>query len=546
MKKLKLLPIWITAFLLAFSALTCTAQINSTVKALESLNADSVTIRNYLRADSMANRETGWVYFNVQSNKWRLGWWSTGQAIRWQDIGSSNSTGTGNVSGNLTSPRIPRATALHTLADDPNHVWDTSQDREINSNDAGTQNTYTFGGQTTWDEPSTQDVVTVSVGNGGNPSIAVTETTATNTLTLDNNGLTVIKPTAFTIQNSNSLVMQTTTAASDITITSNNGAGSLVTVQSGENIDVTAVQNLGLNGSNINNIASQGFNVTANIANQFATTDFDIASGTTFVRTIAPRIYEVSTDSVALAAGHAGVASEIDVTFNKIRMYGPHIGMYSTSEDIVIQGDDSVHIESPNLIRVITPGILWQTFGANINTMGVGGSFTVDGGTTGVSIGESANVTVETTTGNIGLSTGNGGTGTGGINISTGAGGTISIQTNALGDITIRSNGATGISMISDTGKTQIQNGVISGPALFGPTGNATLNFGSTLSLGETTLTTTISGQSNGDGCQVTAPINVGVYTCNVASGTVNVVFHNTTAGTVDPASGSYKIVLVK
>lgn len=81
--------------LLVISISTCEAQINSTFKGAESLNADSVTIRNYLKADSMANRETGWLFFNVQATpgKWRLGSWSTGQAIRWQDIGSSSSSG---------------------------------------------------------------------------------------------------------------------------------------------------------------------------------------------------------------------------------------------------------------------------------------------------------------------------------------------------------------------------------------------------------------------------------------------------------------------
>lgn len=66
---------------------TCQGQINSTFKAAQSLRADSVQVRNYLIADSMANRETGWIYYNNQADKWRIGWYSLPDSvIHWEDL----------------------------------------------------------------------------------------------------------------------------------------------------------------------------------------------------------------------------------------------------------------------------------------------------------------------------------------------------------------------------------------------------------------------------------------------------------------------------
>lgn len=82
----------------------CYGQINSAFKGAESLNADSTTMRNYLKADSMAGREAGWIYFNNQANpgKWRVGTWSTGQTPTWRDLINTTATGVLTLSNGLT------------------------------------------------------------------------------------------------------------------------------------------------------------------------------------------------------------------------------------------------------------------------------------------------------------------------------------------------------------------------------------------------------------------------------------------------------------
>lgn len=79
MKKL----LFILGLFIAFAA---SGQNNYTAKAYQSLNADSTTVRGYLTSDSTAGRFTGWIYYNKQSKKWRVGWIDADTLIQWQDL----------------------------------------------------------------------------------------------------------------------------------------------------------------------------------------------------------------------------------------------------------------------------------------------------------------------------------------------------------------------------------------------------------------------------------------------------------------------------
>lgn len=65
------------------------AQNNITVKAMQSWNADSTKVRDLAELDSAMGRKTGWLYYNNQSEKWRVGQVvpsDTVNTIRWNDL----------------------------------------------------------------------------------------------------------------------------------------------------------------------------------------------------------------------------------------------------------------------------------------------------------------------------------------------------------------------------------------------------------------------------------------------------------------------------
>jgi hypothetical protein len=84
-----------------------------------------------------------------------------------------------------------------------------------------------------------------------------------------------------------------------------------------------------------------------------------------------------------------------------------------------------------------------------------------------------------------------------------------------------------------------------------GLTGSATLNFPSTLTLLSADLTITVTGAADGDVVSLGVPnaaVNANTsYSAWVSSAnTVTVRFNNYSAGTVDPASGSFKVFVTK
>jgi len=80
--------------------------------------------------------------------------------------------------------------------------------------------------------------------------------------------------------------------------------------------------------------------------------------------------------------------------------------------------------------------------------------------------------------------------------------------------------------------------------------GSATLDFGSTAANGESDLTITVTGAADGDVVSLGVPnasATTGVFFAWVsATNTVTVRFHNTSGGSTDPASGTFKVTVTK
>lgn len=78
----------------------------------------------------------------------------------------------------------------------------------------------------------------------------------------------------------------------------------------------------------------------------------------------------------------------------------------------------------------------------------------------------------------------------------------------------------------------------------------ATLDFGSTLTATSTDLTVTVTGAAVNDFAQVAPPAAPDANTCFTAwvsaADTVTVRFNNYSGGTVDPASGTYGVLVIK
>jgi len=84
-----------------------------------------------------------------------------------------------------------------------------------------------------------------------------------------------------------------------------------------------------------------------------------------------------------------------------------------------------------------------------------------------------------------------------------------------------------------------------------GLTGSATLDFPSTTTLLSADLTITVTGASDGDVVSLGVPnAAVNTNTCYTAwvsaANTVTVRFNNYSSGTVDPASGTFKVFVTK
>jgi len=84
----------------------------------------------------------------------------------------------------------------------------------------------------------------------------------------------------------------------------------------------------------------------------------------------------------------------------------------------------------------------------------------------------------------------------------------------------------------------------------FGIKGSATLDFGSTAANSETDLTITVTGAADGDVVSLGVPnasATTGTFFAWVsAANTVTVRFHNGSGGSVDPASGTFKVTVTK
>lgn len=517
--------------LLTLGVNKCAGQINSAFKAAESLNADSTTIRNYLKADSMANRETGWLYFNNQSNKWRLGWWSTGQPIQWQNIGAGN--GAGNVTGTFSSGQVPFATGAHSLTSNSTLLWDNTTKTFGIWNAGLTQNTLFSPGFISSSGIGLQlsaalntDITAIATGTG-----QFNATTSGNTMSLfSTGGLGGVVSNRWNVVGAagNQWTIDANSVNGTIGFNSVGDTGtSQLSVDNNLSINSTSAgKTLGVQFSSDINVNSTLGNITLTTPGFFIagsggeTVNFNSITGT-------ETITSANTASLVLH----DTPSTNDLTISQ----SATTALINSPVNTTIQtSGDSITLNFP------VPGSYWTFYEGAMGNVSAGTSI-------------SASNVLTVTAGNSGGTDdleliSNGGDvrvgANGGLFVATAAAGTAQIS---IGSGISTYTGDTGIALHTSTGTVTIQNGVV-GPfsAYYGPAANKILDFGSTGTLGETTLTTTITGQSNGDGCHVTAPSTVGVFTCLVSGGNISVTFHNTTSGTVDPVSGTYKIQLIK
>jgi len=555
-------------------------QLNSVFKAAESVNADSVTVRSLLRTDSIAGRETGYLYFNNQSNKWRVGWWSTGQPIQWKDLvpaGTStvtasngltktgndikwggpltqntsitgphdidiniggtilsqatdtefitsndfaiaaggvfrinNLTGTGtrmltvtsggvvgaqtipsgNLSGTLTTPRIPYATGSTTLSDVANMIWDTSTDRQLISNDAGTQTTSTFGGQVTLSEPSANDDVTLSIGNGGDPSIAIKKNSSTTTEVLDGDINFIGYASGTNSINSAGNILINSTGGKDVKLSST-ATGGTTTLEANSNI-LSSSANLDIFADLFRFDGNSGNQVALNTGGTIA--NINLNSGTGGVNSI------TSSDALLISTA----------TFNN---------------DLTINtGTGSINVLSEQY-TITTNDV--QTYTAG----GAGLQF--------IASDVAGNIFFDASSG-------------GGITLTANNGIGIT-SSNGVGDITLQGGDdiiLSGTNNIFLQGTTVTMQKGATGPynIYFGVQQSSTIDFSSRASLGNETVTVSVTGASTGDGCLVSAPVDSGAtFRCRVSAiNSVNVTYINSTSGTLDPASGSYVITVTK
>lgn len=115
-------------------------------------------------------------------------------------------------------------------------------------------------------------------------------------------------------------------------------------------------------------------------------------------------------------------------------------------------------------------------------------------------------------------------------------------QTTYQGPLVIEDNSTTG-----DSASLKINSGAAVTAFL---AATATLDFGSTLTATSTDLTVTVTGAAVNDFVQVAPPAAPNANTCFTgwvsAANTVTVRFNNYSGGTVDPASGSYRVLVTK
>lgn len=489
----------------------CKAQLNLSAKAFESLNSDSTTVRSLAMSSTSNfgnNTTTGWMYYNPVTKKWRV--YSNGI---WNDLGLG--AGGGNLSGALTTPRIPYASASHTLVDVPNMIWDVSTDRQLISNDAGTATTSTFGGQITISEPGASESIVATV-TAGDPVITFTDG-AVGTI-LDKTGITSNSNIQFSTSNGAS-----TNSSSGLNTI--NGGNVFVNATS-VNGDIT--MNTGTGDSDIQLVATSDILLQANTGNatlaSVGVAGDAIINGARDVLVTAVRTSQIGStlNSSVGSSGYVSMDGADSVTMTSFTHPASFPRKtWKNGQDYVYQ---PYTFNGPEFDLSMTGSLNWFNAGTGTtNWVIAGDGFTTDN-FNDVIFTFNGRFAMTTLTNSIAFNSGTDFT-IGGANVDINAS---DIQLTSTGDVNITQNGI---------GPFNVYAGV---------TLVVTFNFASTISLAESTLTTSSVGQNNGDACVVTSPFTVGVYTCNVSSGTINVTFHNTTAATVDPASGSYKIMLIK
>src|SRR6185369_10197642 len=106
--------------LFCFISFSSFAQLNQSAKAYFSYNADSATIRTNMANIQLYYGNSGGLYYNKQSSKWRIYSDST-----WHDLLGGSGGGSGTVTGNFVPVRVPYAVGSHKLHDTPYFKYDS-------------------------------------------------------------------------------------------------------------------------------------------------------------------------------------------------------------------------------------------------------------------------------------------------------------------------------------------------------------------------------------------------------------------------------------
>lgn len=482
-----IIPVLLALFLPALLV----AQTNPTnTQALRLVNVnDSTTVTSNPATTQIGNFT---MFYNKQSAKPRMYYGGIGY-----DIGS------GNLSGNLTTPRIPYATGTKTLSTVANFYWDNTQKRMVVANNAGTQNTYLFGGQITLDEPSTGDNVVMSVGNGGVPYIVVDD--GLNAGRLDADGVTGGNTVEFTISNS-----------ANLNVRSQNGDVDISTLNSTKDIALNAGNMLDL--------------YAVNGPARLRSDDIQLVDPTgTFGWSLDPTTGTATVSQFIVDTGAGTGAIELNTV--------------GGTGNIDLKSGVELNIQAADSTSIISNSTNYVSFKAGLVKLATdpGNDFIFQGsdGAPGV---DPPRIYVQG---------GNGPDNGGSVLIRSGSGASAegSIDFNA-GAATITLNGASGnIDLLSnDFTFTGIAFQVNGYDVFKGLAQNYTIDYPNTASLGEQLSVQTLTGASTGETCIVTSPFSSGgVWTCRVsASNTITIIYHNTTSAAVDPSSGTYRVMVVK
>lgn len=525
------------------------ATITSVVKAQSDQYVKTIRFAN-LAADTAAIlQQNGKLFFNHTSGKVRFMFNSSKYSLATDALFGSSLRGlvpasgggstnflradgtwaapTGLISG-LTATRIPVAASATSFTDYPNFTYTAASDRVNVLNDAGTQTTVIYGGEITVDEPAQGDFITVSMGNGSDPYIAIDS--GTPNLTLDNAGITTNQ------------LLNLLSSSGGITITT---TGSIMRYGA----DYTE--------SNPRDIPDKDY------------VDTQVAALGAITGTLTSGLIPVATGVGTL--GNSTISfSGTKATFTpNASTVGLNIGTRANAPSSLVEGDVYYDTGTDNIDfwknggqyhAVNTTGFSATNYipyvvNATTSELTSEAAFQYDPSTNTMTVqnitnGAAGLIIEATSSGDVNV-VANGNT----INLSS-----TTIQHVAQGDVELDAQGgaSSNVKLVtvktsdpSESGAIWSSNGyaIISGSGAAVLKGSATIDFGSLSPGDQLTDNITVTGAAAGDVCAIgtPGPPTGVIYTCYVsASNTVTVLANNAGLLNRDPASATFKAIVFK